>query len=282
MDTLTVGPDLAQDLEFAEVRAWLDLLACVPKSFADEFGLTVERVGDAVVLCARGILCPLLNRALGVGLESPANERLLDRILELGRRAPGKFLIHLVPTARPRELPDLLADRGLYPRGSWDRLYRDAAPLPDARQDGSPEESEAPQRAEAVGGDAAEEWAGFVCQTHELPCSKPCLRELVGRPGWHHFVVRTAGAISAARSMFVQRGGIAWLGLDASTSRSAAPGFDEDRELCRALVERGRQDGAQGFVAEIQAAKSSADSPPYERFSQLGFARAYRRTNFAR
>jgi hypothetical protein len=55
----------------------------------------------------------------------------------------------------------------------------------------------------------ADEWAEFLQRVYRLDTG-PWLQRLIGRTGWHQYVVRESGEIVGARCMYVDSGGMAW------------------------------------------------------------------------
>ncbi len=265
---------LAAQIEGAEVQAWQDLYAALPPDFAQEFQLELLRVGSLALTRCPTIPFIHFNCVSNLGLEEPATEQQIDKVLAAYRDANvSRFWIYHNPHCRPDTLPEWLETRGLTVTGGWDRIYRDAAPL------AAPPVSEDSSSVEAVTSDTANEWADFIDTTYGLP-TKPWLLALAGRPGWHHVMLRRAGGIAAVRSMYLTPEGFGWMGIEAPVPGVMALSFDEDARLCYALVEEGLNRGASYFVADIEAPSPEMDTPAYRHFEALGFKRPYFRSHY--
>ena len=111
---------LVSTLERVEREAWVDLYNAAPDQMRSLIGIRVEEIGTAAALILSTIDYPDFNRVIGLGVDEPATEQILDRFLELYRAAGiRKFLIHVAPTARPANLRDWLKARGLIPARRW-------------------------------------------------------------------------------------------------------------------------------------------------------------------
>src|SRR4051812_22773584 len=92
-------------LEGAERAAWSDMYAAVPVDLRAALGFRVERAGSAAALVLPAIDYPDFNRVIGLGVDEPATEEMVDHFLEIYRECGVcKFLIHLAPNAKPSKL----------------------------------------------------------------------------------------------------------------------------------------------------------------------------------
>jgi hypothetical protein len=275
MFSIAIPGDLAAQLEAADANAWRDMYAAAPAAFARRFQLEMLQVDDVVLTRCPGIPFVHFNCVLNLGMHAPATERQLDTILARYHAAGVRgFAIYATPLCQPAELPGWLAARGLRVRGGWERIYRD---------DRAPAELglDLPARVgiEQVGGETAGEWAAYLDTSYGLPTA-PWLLALVGRPGWHHYMLRVDGRIGAVRSMYLHRDGMAWLGIDAPVPGIMAPSFDLDAQLCQRMIRDGLRMGARYFVADIEAPTPEMDTPAYRYFEALGFQRPYFRGHY--
>jgi hypothetical protein len=274
MEAATVPPDFAASLERAEVNAWLDLYAAAPADFAAKFALRLERRGDVVATLCPEIPFIHFNAVMNFGVSAEASEAELDALLALYREAGVKrpWFYHN-PHCTPQALPGWYEARGLRRQSGWERIFRDGS-RPLARS-----QLTAGFTIERVSVATAAAWAGFIDRLYGLPTS-PWLTALVGRPGWSHYALRKAGEIAAVRSMFMDRDGMIWMGIDAPVPGVMAPSFDLDAMLCEAMVADGVTAGARGFVADIEAPQAVGDGPAYRNFAGLGFSKAYFRAHY--
>ena len=95
------------------------------------------------------------------------------------------FLLQSLPRCRPAEYEGWLRDRGLEPFDAQDRVVRGREPftggVPSARA----------LTVERVGPETQDEWSAFLQRVYRLHTG-PWLQKLIGRRGWHQYVVRVA------------------------------------------------------------------------------------------
>jgi hypothetical protein len=218
------------------------------------------------------------SRAIGLGVTAPASEDELDAVLhtweELGI---DMFLVQSMPQCRPDDYTGWLRDRGLEPFDAQDRVVRDGSPL----EPPLPGSAGRDLVVEKVDPRTAGEWSEYVQHVYGLDTG-PWLPRLVGRRGWHQYVVREGGEIVAARGMHIGPDGLAWLGMDAPVPGLMTADYLPDAAVCARIVADGLALGARGFLADIEAPSPAMDTPAYTDFARLGFRRPYVRTHWSR
>ena len=276
-----VSRDFSRAIERAEVAAWLDLYEAAPGDFAARHGLSIASDGDLVWTICTTIPFIHFNCVKNIGVDGPASEAQLDALLARYREAGiMRPWFYANPHTEPSRLRCWLEARGLQHQGGWERIYRDATQLPDEPlfpadpliPVGDPVVEEVTHR-------TASEWASFIDTKYRLPTS-PWLKALVGRKGWHHYMLRRRGAVEAVRSLFIGPDGAAWSGIDAPVPGIMAPSFDLDAMLGERLVRDGIAAGAKLFVADIEAPRPDRDGPAYRNYDRLGFKLAYSRSHY--
>ena len=81
-----------------EARACADMYAAAPAAL----GLRAETVGGALALLAPKIPVSYFNRAIGIGVQTPAAEADVDALVARFKAAgAADWWIHLNPVARP-------------------------------------------------------------------------------------------------------------------------------------------------------------------------------------
>lgn len=271
-----VSHDLSRAIERAEVAAWLDLYDAAPADFAARHGLSIARDGDLVWTICTTIPFIHFNCVKNIGVDGPASEAQVDALLT-HYRAAGilRPWFYTSPHTEPSRLRCWLEARGLQHQSGWERIFRDATPLsaePLFQVDGVSVEEVTPK--------TAAQWAGFIDSQYRLPTS-PWLTALVGRRGWHHYMLKRDGAVIAGRSLFIGADGAAWSGIDAPVPGIMAPSFDLDAMLGERLVRDGIAAGAKLFVADIEAPHPERDGPAYRNYARLGFSIAYLRSHYS-
>ncbi|MDX8529528.1 hypothetical protein RFM41_18470 [Mesorhizobium sp. VK25A] len=276
-----VSCDFSRAIERAEVAAWLDLYEAAPADFAARQGLSIAREGDLVWTTCATIPFIHFNCVKNIGVDGPATEEQVDALLA-HYRAAGimRPWFYTNPHAEPARLRCWLEARGLQHQGGWERIHRDATPLPDAPLfPGDPLIPVDDLVVEEVTPRTASEWASFIDAKYRFPTT-PWLMALVGRKGWHHYMLKRRGAVAAVRSLFISDGA-AWSGIDAPVPGIMAPSFDLDAMLGERLVRDGIAAGAKLFVADIEAPRPDRDGPAYRNYDRLGFKLAYLRNHYS-
>ncbi len=278
MNTTPVGLPAAASFEAAEASAWADAYAAAPAGWAADAGIATREVGGALVLRWAATGRRYFSRTIGLGVVEPASRAVLEEILDGYERAGiTSFLLQSLPHCQPADYENWLSELGLEAFDAQDRIVRDdspltVAPVPDGDRD---------LTVEAVTTATAAEWVAFLERVYRLDTG-PWLPHLIGRSGWHQYVVREAGEIVAARGMHITPGGIAWLGMDGPVPGLTTDDYEPDAALCGFIVADGLVRGARGFIADIEAPSAEQATPAYRTFGRLGFTRPYVRTHWTR
>ncbi|CDX17403.1 conserved hypothetical protein [Mesorhizobium plurifarium] len=276
-----VSRETSRAIERAEVAAWLDLYEAAPADFAARQGLSIASDGDLVWTTCTTIPFIHFNCVKNIGVDGPATEEQVDALLAHYRDAGVmRPWFYTNPHVEPGRLRCWLEARGLQHQGGWERIYRDATPLPDKPLfPGDPLIPVDDLVVEEVTPRIASEWASFIDAKYRLPTS-PWLMALVGRKGWRHYMLKRRGTVAAVRSLFISDGA-AWSGIDAPVPGIMAPSFDLDAMLGERLVRDGIAAGAKLFVADIEAPRPDRDGPAYRNYDRLGFKLAYLRNHYS-
>ena len=96
--------------ELVERDAWLDLFAAARDDCAQHFGISSRRLGDMGLLASREIAIVEFNRAMCVGIVSPATETELDEASAwLQANAAAGWALQVAPAAQDECGPRLAA-----------------------------------------------------------------------------------------------------------------------------------------------------------------------------
>jgi hypothetical protein len=263
------GPAVAV-LEAIEREACRDIVASAPAAWAAGAGLRHERIGSADLLLLAAVPIGHFNRLVGLGVEAPASEAMLDTALaRFAAAGIEEFFVHLSPGARPAALPSWLAARGLVPhRRAWAKLWRDDSPPPTMPTT---------LRIDEVGPERAGDFALAACEGLGLPPAlRPWRAALVGRPGWRTYVAYD-GSVPAASGALYCRDGLAWLGVGATIPawrRQGAQGALIARRIADALAA-----GCRDIVADTSEPVPGEPGPAYANMLRNGFRVVYSRPN---
>jgi GNAT superfamily N-acetyltransferase len=252
-----------------EARAMVDTYAAAPR----ELGLRVETVSGATLLLAPKIPASYFNRAIGLGVFEPATERALDEILERCESAkPGEFWLHLNPVAKPPQLPDWLAARGLAmpPRRTWAKFLRGPEPYSAKPSSLSVRTAESQDAAPI---------AQVVCAAFGMPPTlEPWFAALVGRAGWTFVVAETDGRIAATGAVYID-GSTAWLGIGATLADYRNRGAQS--ALLAARIGLAAAAGCTVLATETGESIAGEVNPSLNNIRRAGFVQVCSRLNYA-
>jgi hypothetical protein len=204
------------------------MYAAAPAEFAKTAGLGSREVAGTLVLTWAATGRRYFSRTIGLGVTGPATPDTIDRILEdYAEQGITMFLLQSLPHCRPAEYEGWLRQRGLEAFDAQDRVVRGAEPL-DVAPSGS---SDRELVVERVGLETQDEWAEFLQRVYRLDTG-PWLQALVGRPGWHQYVVREAGRLVGARGMYIGPNGMAWWGMDGPVPGVMTQDYEPDAAIC--------------------------------------------------
>ncbi|HET7808974.1 MAG TPA: GNAT family N-acetyltransferase, partial [Steroidobacteraceae bacterium] len=249
-------------------RASADLYAAAPA----EMRARVLRTGEVTVFCLPALPVSYFNRVVGLGNEQAATEADLDRVMEIySSSGVGEYWIQLSPSARPAELPRMLAARGFAspPRRSWSKFLRatDSAPPVNCEYTIRPAR---PADASAV--------AQVVATAYGMPPAiAPWFAGLVGRPNWQVWVAEQAGAIVATGSLHID-GRHGWLGVGAT--RASHRGRGAQSSLLAARIAAARQAGCEIVATETGDPVADEKNQSLENIRRAGFEWVCSRVNY--
>src|SRR5690606_4357389 len=149
----------------------------------------------------------VVNRTIGLGLDSLASKDDVDRIVASYRDAGiSRYFVHVHPNAKPTGLGAWLRAAGLEKARGWQKFVRGAAPPPEVRTD---------LAIRRVGPEHGEDFARIVCDAFDLGASAiPWLAEIPGQDDFHVFMSFDGDTPAGTGGLFV-RNGFAWLDFGA-------------------------------------------------------------------
>lgn len=265
--------DEALIVERAEAAALGDFWLAAPPELRKVLGLNLHDVFGATVFVTGGIDQLFFNRALAVGVDTPATELQLDRIIaRLKEAGATNWGIPLMPRAQPMEVREWLNARGLAPVSSSAKVLREPAPagtLTTAlRVTDEPEPTL---------------WAQTVCAAYELPDTcVPWCAALVGRTGWRTYLALDGETAISCGALYTGFAEAAWLGFGGTLP-------DQRRRGGQGTLMARRIDDAHALrlpcaVTETGAASASASgegNPSYRNMLKAGFRVVHLRENWA-
>ena len=262
--------DLALLCEAAEADAWEAMFLAAPSDFTRQYGVAVQRFESVVALRSTGIGFMLLNRVMGVGIQQPATEALLDEIMAYYHLAGVKqFAIQLCPSALPEDLPLWLEARGFTRGDNWAKCYRPPtppAPVPTAL------------RIEAVHLDQKEQLAQVVAAGFGMPLFiGQFVTANVDQPDWRFYVGYDGDKPVATGALHVKND-VGWLGAGATLPNFRGRGGQG--AIMTRRIQDGIAAGCEWLTTETGEDSPQQPNPSYHNMIRTGFKLAYLRTNY--
>jgi hypothetical protein len=260
--------ELASMMEEHEAAVWATCVDAVSALPGNPLHAVIEHAGtrSLVALCAvdRGDI----NRVVGLGMGTPARIEDLETICMFyevyGQR---NFRIEVTPVARPSELGDWVADRGLTgdDLGTFKMWRRTENPPAVARDIEVRKLGVADTDAVTAINVAA--WGAW-----SMPVSMAAwFGATVGRDGVQHYGAFDEGRLVATGALFVGDG-VGWLGFDATNPRYQGRKFRQAISTAR-MIDAAEQ-GCQVVHAESAL-------PPSARALRDGWKLLYEKQNFS-
>lgn len=265
-----MAPDPSRVIETADADTIAAMAEALSPGEADLLGVRLARFGSVLALMTRRLDVLAFNRAVGIGVEGPADETSLDDMIGWYRTAGvPRFFVQLCPQARPNQLRDWLAERGLAHYNNWMKLWRRTDDLPKVVTD---------LRVERIGAGHAPQFATIVARGFAMPDAvRPWLVATVGRPGWRHYLAFAGDNPVAGGALFV-RGDVGWLGFAATDAGHRGRGA-QSALIVRRIADA-RALGCRRLVVETAEDTPERRATSFHNLRRLGFELAYVRPNY--
>jgi GNAT superfamily N-acetyltransferase len=222
------------------------------------YGGEAPTIGEAVCLRApHAPDSPMLNRVVGLGVDSPPDDETIDRALDA--MGDAAFYVAVAPSADP-QLDGLLDARGLE-RG-WGWMLFERGPQPPRPAETSLLVTEVDERSAAG-------WARIVTTAYGLPDASGRMIETVpSLPGWTAFLALDGDEPAAAAAVWIGSDG-AYLGLAGTLPEHRGNGGQA--ALFAARIEHALAAGCRRLVTETGELRDDRPSASYRNILRQGF-----------
>ena len=247
-----------------EARVSLDAYRCLyAESDVTEIGrVTVLRAGAAP-------MSPMLNQIVGLGVDEPATETVLDDALEAIGDDVACY-VAVAPQAHPAALADWLGDRGLEPGWGWMSFRRNLEPV--ARRT-------TPLRLVRVGAAEAHDFGRIVATGYGLPDAVVPWAAQAANLGWECWLALDGDEPAGAAGLFMAEG-VGYLGFAAT--RPEHRGKGAQNALLAERIDRAREAGCDVVVTETGERGDGRPSNSYRNILRAGFTEVAVRANWLR
>ncbi len=258
--------------EFVEADAMSDFYACAPAAFVRDARVIAARVGSLRVFAVATIPSAFFNRIVGLGVAEPATPATLDDAIALLEGAGcRRYMVQVSEHARPGDLPQWLAERGLVAGRNWVKMTRDRAPAPEVPTD---------LRIEAADPSDADAFAAVALDAFSMPgVLGHMMGAHLGKPGWRSYLAFDGEKAVAAASLRVA-GKVGWLGLGCTLASHRGRGAQG--ALLARRVRDGIAAGCRRFVTETGEPLPDEPNPSYNNMIRAGFESVYLRRNYVK
>ena len=233
-------------------------------------GMHLERIDGTIVSIVANDPSPLLNRAIGLGLNHPATEDGIERICSAYREhGVEHFYLGVHPEARPDGIDRMLANAGMQRDRGWMKFERGAEPAP-------PPESDLEVR--EINQEHVEEFGRIAASAYGMtPEAAGVVRGLIDRPGFHLYMTFDGDSPTGTGAMAID-GDRAWFEWAATD-----PAFRQ-RGSQRALLARRIEDAVNAGCTRLMTCTGEAvpgdPQHSYHNIEWAGFEPQFVRENW--
>lgn len=262
-----------REAEQIERAALQELHDAASPALRETLGLQSVEQGSALVSIAAALPASaiVVNRTIGLGLESPATREVVNEIVA-GYRDAGvqRFFIHRHPDAGPPEMVDWLREAGLAKARGWQKFERRPEPAPKVASD---------LTIRRIGPEQGGAFARIVCDAFDLgDAAVPWVAALGGRETWHLFMSFDGDEPAGTGALFIHNG-CAWTDFGAT-----APKFRRRGSQAALLAARIDHAAALGCRRLFTCTGEEVPGDPqhsYKNILKAGFRETYIKENYA-
>jgi GNAT superfamily N-acetyltransferase len=255
-----------------------DALISLHNSATDEdrqaAGLSLETISGVTVSIAAKLppTATAVNRAIGLGLDRPAEPETITALADAYERAGvGSYIVHWHPDASPSRAATWIAGRGFVRAPGWMKFVRGRSDAPTPR----------PHRFEVrrIGSEDAAAFARIVCASLELgKAAQGWLSRLPSAPGWQAFMSFDDGVAAGAGAVYIS-GETAW--LDWCATVPAFRGKGSHSALLAARIGAALDHGCRTITTCTRTDPDAGeDHQSYANIVRAGFRESYLRDNY--
>ncbi len=264
---------MSHPAEEIERRALEEMHALAPPELIAQIGIESDVVGSAFVSRAKALPASaiVINRVIGVGLETPETKETLTAMVDGYTKADiARYFVQVHPDAQPANIAEILSGKGLEQARGWQKFSRGRAAIDEAQTDLAVRE---------IGTEHAAASARIVCDAFDLGDeAMPWLAILPGSGRWHVFMTFDGDEPAGSGALFID-GDTAWTDFGAT-----APSFRKrgsQRALLQHRVAFALDHGCKQIFTCTGEDIPGDPQHSYSNILRCGFREDYVRLNFA-
>lgn len=188
--------------ERTEQAVLADLHGAASKETRNLLGLSLKAIGTAMVSIAKNDPTILINRTIGLGVESPATKDEVEAIVKLYTSdGVGHYFLHLHPNAQPPELRNWIEETRLIKHRGWMKFSRGIEAPPEVKTE---------LKVRQIGKEHAIDFGRIAAAGFDITEEAALLiAALVDRPGWYLYM-SFAGDTPAGTGTLYVKDDVAW------------------------------------------------------------------------
>ncbi len=258
------------EYELIELAAWTDFYRSATVEYSAKLGINIFPVGGVYGTIASGIDILAFNRVVGLGINEPFDERVIEIILnKIEANRVKRFFIQIHTEIYSEGLRRLLELHGFYHYNNWVRLIRDNSKVSKVKSD---------LVIKKISVDERKTLAKIVVKAFDWPSDLiDWIASPVGRKNWHHYLAFEK-EIPIATAAFYHSGNYAWFDFAATLSEHRGKGAQS--VLLSQRIDDCRKLGVKTIIIETAEQTSGKESVSYRNVLKAGFREAYKRPNF--
>lgn len=256
--------------ELVESAVWKDFYDSAPASAKELSGIKVFPVGGVHVQVASKIDILAFNRVVGLGINKPIDERIIDIILnKIEAEKVKRFFIQIHPEVYSEKLQQLLVSKNFYHYNNWVRLVRDNSPAQKVKTN---------LEMRTINQNESKVFADIVINAFDWPNQlSDLISSPISRKNWYHHMAFEDNK-PAATAAFYLKGEYAW--FDFASTHPEYRGKGAQSALLEKRIEDCRKLGVKTIIIETAEQTTEKESPSYRNVLRAGFKEAYKRPNF--
>lgn len=253
--------------EAVERAALASLHEAAPAEVRERLGMRLETIGGATLSIVSGIDSIVLNRAVGLGVESPGSEAAVDAIAAAYAGAGvRRHLVHLSDEARPEEVGAWLDRAGYREYRGWVPFARDAG----ARGAGAGSaDVDSDLEVRLAGPELAEPFGEIAARAFDLgDAGVPLVAALTRHPKWRTYLTLDGGEPAGAAGLFLHEGA-GW--CDWAATRPEFRSRGSQRALLARRVAEADEAGCEVVFTETGEAVPGDPQHSFHNIQRAGF-----------
>ena len=257
---------IAEIVETAQLELWKQFFEDCSPAFKQKMGIQTHTFGGASATMMGSYPTLFYNRVLGLGIQQPATEAMLDEIIELYSQHELSLRIPLSPYAQPGDLPTWLKDRGFKHTGNLAKMIRGNEPPPRIETD---------LRVQRVDESDAAQFGAIFARAFEWPDWSAQMAEEMIRMGIVYSYMAYDGDVPAATGVLHVSGDVGGLYHAATLPEFRRRGAQG--AIMARRIQDGIDSGCHWFSTETFKGKPESPNPSFHNMLRTGFELAYMR-----